>query len=144
MARAHLKTKAEDGDPKTFLASVVPEQRRCDGFELLDLFNEATGLTPRLWGTSIVGYGRYAYTYESGRSGEYFMTGFSPRKGQLSIYILPGYLDLDTMRARLGPHTAGKSCLYIKSLKEIDRAVLAEIITFGLAELRRHYDTWDD
>ena len=91
----------------------------------------------------IIGYGRYEYKYESGREGEFFLTGFSPRKANSTIYIMPGYQDLSEMLGRLGKHKAGKSCLYINKLKDIDIGVLEEIILFGLAYMRKNYKTFD-
>lgn len=101
-------------------------------------------MRPRMWGGSIVGYGRYDYRYESGREGSWFLTGFSPRKAALSVYIMPGYRDLGPMLTRLGKHKTGKSCLYINKLAHIDEAVLAEIIAEGVAYMRANYATHSD
>ncbi len=97
-----------------------------------------------MWGTSIIGYGRYEYKYESGREGEFMMTGFSPRKTSSTIYIMPGYQDLSEMLDRLGKHKTGKSCLYINKLSDVDLDVLEEIINFGLDYMRNKYTTHDD
>lgn len=143
MAKTDNKTQPTDVSPEAFLASVEPEQRRVDGLALLDLFNHVTGLVPQMWGPSIIGYGRYAYRYDSGREGEFFLTGFSPRRAALSIYILPGYRDLSDKLARLGKHKTGRSCLYINKLDDVYHAVLEEIIVDGLAYMRANYETWD-
>ncbi len=137
------KTQATDQSPQQFIESVEMPRRREDGLTLLTWFSEVTGLSPRLWGTSIVGYGRYHYQYDSGRSGEYMMTGFSPRKAAMSIYIMPGYRDMEEPLSRLGKHKTGKSCLYINRLTDIDMAVLEEIVTDGVAYMRKHYTTED-
>lgn len=134
---------AGDADPQTFLEKVEPAARRADGLALFELFNRVTGLAPRMWGPSMVGYGRYEYTYQSGRSGAYFMTGFSPRKANLSLYIMPGYDDLAEPLSRLGKYGTGKSCLYITRLDDVDEAVLGEIITGGMERLRTLHPCFD-
>lgn len=144
MTKATLKTSQNKQSPTAFIASVEHLQRRADAETLLALFNRVTGLKPRMWGDSIIGYGRYHYRYESGREGEYFMTGFSPRKANLSIYIMPGYQDLSPMLDRLGKHKVGKSCLYINKLIDVDLKVIEELILFGLSYMRDNYETWDE
>ena len=124
MAKAQLKTSPTGLSAEAFLAGVEPARRKADGAALLAFFNRVTGLAPKMWGPSIVGYGRYAYKYESGREGEYFLTGFSPRKAALSIYIMPGYRDMSEALARLGKHKTGKSCLYINTVADVDMDVL--------------------
>lgn len=132
---ADVKTTRNDQDPTVWLRSVEPERRRDEGLELDRLFREVTGWRPCMWGTSIVGYGAYDYTYASGRSGRWLATGFSPRKAKLSIYIMPGYTDFSAILDRLGPHSKGKSCLYITRLERVDREVLGELIRAGLDDL---------
>jgi hypothetical protein len=131
------KTQPSAIDPRDFLSTVQPERRREDGFALLDLFSETTRWQPRMWGPAIIGYGRYDYTYASGRSGSFLATGFSPRKAALAIYIMPGYQDYSAILSRLGPHRLGKACLYITRLDMVDRDVLAELIRAGLSDLAR-------
>ena len=143
MAKAKLKTTQNEKSVKEFIASVEYEQRQKDANTLLKLFNRVTGMKPKMWGTSIIGYGRYEYKYESGREGEFMMTGFSPRKANSTIYIMPGYQDLSDMLERLGKHKTGKSCLYINKLKDVDLDVLEEIIKFGLDYMRSKYKTYD-
>ena len=142
--KAELKTKPNAVDPRAFVSSVEHSQRRHDGLLLLELFDRVTALRPQMWGNSIIGYGRYAYTYESGHSGEFFLTGFSPRKTALTIYVMPGYRDLSEQLNRLGKHKTGKSCLYITKLVDIDMDVLGEIVRNGLDYMRANYKTWDD
>lgn len=135
MADPPNKTQATDADVAAFLDAVAPPVRRADGQALDVLFREVTGWAPRMWGPSLVGYGSYDYTYDSGRSGSMLATGFSPRKANLSIYIMPGYADFADILNRLGPHKLGKACLYVTRLERIDRDVLAELIRAGLADL---------
>ncbi|MEM1188010.1 MAG: DUF1801 domain-containing protein [Pseudomonadota bacterium] len=144
MANRDNKTRQTDISPAEFLETVEPLQRREDGKRLLPWFAGITGLAPRMWGDSMIGYGRYAYTYASGHSGEMFLTGFSPRKSALSLYVLPGYEDLGAQLRRLGKHKLGKSCLYIKRLDDVDIDVLEEIVRQGLDEMRLKYETWDE
>ena len=145
MAKAQNKTQVTKTDPSAFIAAVEPEKKKQDAAELLDFFNRVTGLKPQMWGPSIIGYGRYHYKYESGREGEFMMTGFSPRKQNLTVYILPGY-RYDSMKeklSRLGKHKLGKSCLYINKLADVDMDVLEEIVLEGLAYMRENYQTFE-
>lgn len=119
------------GDVAAFLAT-IPEPRRTDAEELTGLMADATGERPRLWGTSIVGFGAYHYHYATGREGDAVAVGFSPRRAALTLYLcgyLDGYADL---LERLGPHTAGKGCLYLKRLADTDRGVLSQIVRRSL------------
>lgn len=143
MAKSDNKTKQTKQSPRAFLKTVTPESRRKDGLALLKFFNGVTGLKPKMWGPSIIGYGRYHYKYDSGREGDFFLTGFSPRKAALTIYVMPGYRNLESKLRHLGPHKTGKSCLYIKSFDAVDHAVLKDIILDGLAYMRANYETWD-
>ena len=99
------------------------------------MFQDITGWKPRMWGPSMVGYGSYHYTYDSGRSGDFLATGFSPRKANMSIYIMPGYADFSDILARLGKHKIGKSCLYVNKLADIDLNVLQDLVRAGLEDL---------
>ncbi|MEO0424255.1 MAG: DUF1801 domain-containing protein [Pseudomonadota bacterium] len=146
MAKAKNKTVANDADVEGFIGAVEPARRREDAHALLEFFARVTGMKAKMWGASMVGYGRYAYTYESGREGEFLMTGFSPRKQSLSLYIMPGYEfeGMSEKLARLGKHKLGKSCLYVNKLADIDLDVLEEIVLAGMAKLRERWDTWDE
>jgi len=137
------KTLPTKVSPTDFLGQVQPARRREDGLILLEFFNRVTGLKPQMWGASMIGYGRYRYKYKSGREGEYFLTGFSPRKAALSVYIMPGYRDLEDKLARLGKHKIGQSCLYINKLDDIDMDVLEEIVRDGVAYMEKNYETFD-
>ena len=125
---AELKTKQTDESVEAFLNRIPDERRRKDCFLVLKLMKEATKSEPKMWGSSIVGFGPYRYKYESGREGEWFMTGFSPRKQNLTLYIMPGLERFGDLLSKLGKHKIGKSCLYINKLEEIDLSVLKELI----------------
>ncbi|MBE7452822.1 MAG: DUF1801 domain-containing protein [Kofleriaceae bacterium] len=103
------------------------------------LFRRVTGEPGRMWGASIVGYGRYAYTYPSGRSGEWMRTGFSPRAQNLTLYLMDGFAGREGLLRRLGPHGTGRSCLYVKRLDELDLGVLEQLVRASLDGLRRRY-----
>ncbi len=122
-----------------FIASVGHSTRRADAERLNALFQDLTGWAPCMWGPSIIGYGQYHYVYDSGREGDFLATGFSPRKSNLSIYVMPGYQDYAEILGRLGKHKLGKSCLYVNKLADIDLAVLAELIRAGLTDLAKIY-----
>ena len=125
---AELKTRPSRRSVEAFLRRVKDERRRRDAFSLLRLMREATGSEPEMWGDSIVGFGRYQYRYESGREGEWFLTGFSPRKQDLTLYIMSGFDRYDALLKKLGNHKTGKSCLYLKSLSEVDLPTLKKLI----------------
>lgn len=144
MATSNNKTTPSKAGVEAFLGSVEHDTRRADGFALFELFNRVTSLKPKMWGPSIVGYGRYHYKYESGREGDFLITGFSPRKSALSIYIMPGYRDMSEKLERLGKHRIGKSCLYISKLADIDLNVLEEIVLDGIAYMKTRYDVFDE
>ncbi|MEM6382565.1 MAG: DUF1801 domain-containing protein [Pseudomonadota bacterium] len=140
MAETQNKTQATDNDVSTYLATVEPEQKRADASALDTLFRRVTGWEPVLWSSNMVGYGRYRYRYASSHEGEWFATGFAPRKANLSIYIMPGYADFGDILSRLGKHKKGKSCLYLNKLADADETVLAELIAAGLADLRAKWE----
>lgn len=146
MAKANNKTQATSVDPQDFIAAVEPDKKKVDAEALLAFFNRVTGLQPKMWGPSIIGYGRYHYKYESGREGEFMLTGFSPRKQNLTLYVMPGYRfgEMQEKLSRLGKHKLGKSCLYINKLADVDMDVLEEIVTEGVAYMRETYETWDE
>jgi len=135
MDMAQNKTKATDENVMEFILQAEPERRREDARVLLDIFAEITGYRAKMWGPSIIGFGSYHYTYESGREGDSLATGFSPRKANLVLYIMPGYTDFSAILGRLGKFKKGKSCLYINKLADIDLDVLRELIQAGLTDL---------
>ena len=146
MAKADNKTKPTDVAPEDYVAAIEHNRRREDGEELLKFFGRVTGLKPKMWGPSLIGYGRYYYKYDSGREGEMLMTGFSPRKANLVMYIMPGYRSeaMQDKLSRLGKHKLGKSCLYINKLADVDMDVLEEIVRDGVSYMRENYKTWDE
>lgn len=127
------KTRAAAFDPDWF-DGLDPPSRGAEGRALREMFARATGWEPRMWGPSIVGFGRYVYRYDSGHSGETFVTGFSPRKAEISLYGLA--LSRADLLAALGPHRAGKGCLYVRRLSAVDPAVLTALIAAGVADTR--------
>lgn len=133
------KTTSAALDRDVWLAGVLPA-RRDEAERLLAIFGEVTGWEPRLWGPSMVGFGRYAYRYDSGQSGESLATGFSPRKTELSVYILPGGGEFGGLLARLGPHRMAKACLYIRRLSAVDEGVLRALIRAGLEDLATRWE----
>jgi len=133
---AELKTQRTDDDVEAFLAEIADERRRADARAVCALMSELAGEPPALWGTSMVGFGSYSYTYASGRSGEWFAVGFAPRKQALTLYLIDGFGDYEELLTRLGPHKTGKSCLHIKRLDEVDEDVLRELIARSLAHVR--------
>jgi hypothetical protein len=139
MSTAQNKTRVTATDPAGFIASIDHPTRRADAETLDRLFRRVTGFLPRMWGPTMIGYGQYHYRYDSGREGDFLATGFSPRKANLSIYILPGYADFGPILSRLGKHRTGKSCLYVNRLADIDLAVLEELIRAGLEDLGRRW-----
>ena len=132
---AENKTRPTEVSVAEFLNAIPHPTRRADGLALDALFRKVTGYTPQMWGPTMVGYGSYDYVYETGHSGTSLATGFSPRKANLVLYILPGYARLGDMLTRLGKHKIGKSCLYINKLADVDMDVVAEIIRAGLDDL---------
>ena len=131
------KTIPTEIDPADFVASVEHDVRRGDAEVLLELMERLSGCPPKMWGPSIVGYDEYHYVYESGREGDFLKVGFSPRKANMVLYLLPGYDEAGEMLDRLGKHKIGKSCLYINKLADVDLAVLEELIVAALA----HFDS---
>tara|TARA_R110002072_G_scaffold62377_1_gene156214 strand:- start:568 stop:1002 length:435 start_codon:yes stop_codon:yes gene_type:complete len=143
MARADNKTKLTSVTPRAYISGLDEGRRKREADILLPWFETVTGLKGRMWGPSMIGFGRYHYKYDSGREGDFMMTGFAPRKAAMTLYIMPGYRDMSETLARLGPHRIGKSCLYINRLESVDMDVLAEIVTDGVAYMRANYETWD-
>ena len=145
MAKYELKTKVNDADVVKFVGAVENETRRSDAEQLLDIYAEVTGLEPKMWGASIIGYGSYSYETKSGCAGDMCRAGFSPRKANLALYLMGGYSnpetqqEMDAMRAKLGKHKTGASCLYINKLADVDVDVLKRMIEFDLGWMDRKY-----
>ena len=132
-----LKTKVNDADVVAFLNGVADERKRQDCFAVLELMRRVTGAEPKMWGDSIVGFDSYRYIYATGRSGDWPITGFSPRAQNITLYIMAGFDQYDVLLARLGKHKIGKSCLYIKRLTDVDLTVLEELVALSVEHMRR-------
>lgn len=130
------KTRPTQQDVGGFLAQIADPQQRADCQALCALLSEEAGAEPQLWGSSIVGFGSYHYRYASGREGDWPLVGLSPRKGSTTVYLCPGLEQHSDLLARLGKHTIGKGCLYIKRLSEIDQAALRELVQRAVAQQR--------
>ncbi len=129
-----------DSDVGAFIQAVPDERRRADARVVLDLLRRTTGYPPVMWGPSIVGFGSYHYRYASGREGDFLIVGFSPRKAATTVYLYGGFEDRTDVLARLGPHSIGKGCLYLKRVTDIDLAVLEELIMSSV-QAAREVDT---
>lgn len=136
---AEPKTKPTKQSVSAFLKSVADEQKREDAQKLVELMRAATKEDPVMWGPSIVGFGSYRYQYGSGREGDWPITGFSPRKQNLVVYVMPGFAEYEDLLAKLGKHTTGASCLYIKRLSDIHLPTLKTIVTRSVAAMRKKY-----
>lgn len=135
---AELKTKPNDGDVQAFLISIEDDQKRRDAKELVRLMSELTGENPVMWGDSIIGFGTYRYANGSGKEQSWFLTGFSPRKQSISLYIMSGFSRSQGLLDQLGKHKVGKACLYINKLAEVDEDILKELITQSIRSLKEN------
>ena len=132
---AELKTKPTTASVSAFLDAIEDDERRKDCLTVAKIMKKATGAEPRMWGPSIIGFGDHRYKYESGRELDWFLTGFSPRKRELTLYIMPGFERYDALMAKLGKYKTGKSCLYIKRLADIDLKVLQTLVESSVAHM---------
>ena len=137
---AELKTKVSNANVKDFLNTIEPESKRQDAFTLLELFEKITGEKAKLWGTSIIGFGQYHYeSTRSAQKGDWPLTGFSPRKANLTVYIMPGFKEYQDLLDKLGKYKTSVSCLYIKKLADIDIQILSKIIEKGYTDMKEKY-----
>lgn len=136
---AALKTRPGDAGVDAFLDSVDNENRREDARRVVAMMQRVTQEPPRMWGDRIVGFGSYHYRYASGREGDWPLVGLSPGKRNLTLYIMPGFDDYQTLLARLGKHRTGKSCLYLNKLQGIDMRALEDLVRQSVADMRRRY-----
>ncbi len=136
---AELKTKVNKASVEKFLNGVKDEQKRKDSFTILEIMKKITKEDPKMWGPSIVGFGKYHYKYESGREGDMCITGFSPRKNALTIYIMPGFKRYDDLMIKLGKYNTGVSCLYVKKLGDVDMKVLTKLIGESFKYMKKKY-----
>lgn len=134
------KTQPNNSNVNAFLDSVAEDKKRADSFKLLKIMQEITNESPKMWGSSIIGFGNYHYKYESGREGDFFIVGFSPRKQNLTLYIMPGFERYEKLMADLGKYKTGKSCLYIKSLDDVDMKILKELISDSVSYMNNKYN----
>jgi hypothetical protein len=132
---AELKTKKTKASVEGFLARIPDAKQREDALTVLKLMKQLTKTKPKMWGKSMVGFGEYHYKYASGHEGDCFLTGFSPRKGNLTLYIMPGFERYKDLMNKLGKFKTGKSCLYIKRLADVDLDALRELIRSAVADL---------
>lgn len=133
------KTKETDSNVTAFIETVENPKKRDDAYALLNIFSETTGFPAKMWGSSIIGFGSYHYKYKSGHEGDAPLVGFSPRKANISLYFATGDADREALLIRLGKYTAGKGCVYIKRISDIDVEVLKELITQSVVFLRETY-----
>ena len=136
---AENKTKATDDSVDDYIASRANAQQHADCRELMALFNKITGQKPRMWGPSMVGYGSYRYTYESGRTGEMPLAAFAVRGRDLVVYVLAAGKERESLLSRLGKHKIGKSCLYFRQLADLDKSVLEQLVVNSITEVKQLY-----
>lgn len=134
---AELKTKLNDASVEDFLNTVSDEQIRADCFEIAKIMKQVTKAEPKMWGSSIVGFGSYHYKGASGREGDWMLVGFSPRKQNLTLYIMAGFDRYDELMKKLGKFSTGKSCLYIKKLADVDKKVLKELVSESVQFMKK-------
>jgi hypothetical protein len=136
---AENKTKPTKASVSSFLDSIDDPQKKADARKVAAIMRRVTGKRARMWGSSIVGYGEYHYKYASGREGDWALTGFSPRKQNLAIYIMPGFDEFPELMGRLGKYKTGKSCLYLNKLDDVDPDVLENLIGESIKVMRKRY-----
>ncbi|MCE7995289.1 MAG: DUF1801 domain-containing protein [Roseivirga sp.] len=139
MAKAKNKTTENEASVDDFLNAIPDETKRADCLRIRAIMEEISGEVPKMWGTSIVGFGNYHYKYESGREGDFMKVGFSPRAQNVTLYIMPGFGRYEDLMAKLGKHKIGKSCLYVKKLADVDEGVLKELIVESYAYMTNKY-----
>jgi hypothetical protein len=137
MAKAELKTKVNDASVTKFIEGVADEAKRNDCFEILKLMKQVTKEEPKMWGASIVGFGSYHYKGASGREGDWMLTGFSPRKQALTVYLMHGFDAHKDLLKKLGKYKTGMGCLYIKTLDDVDRKVLKQLVTASVKRMKQ-------
>ena len=136
-----MKTQPTPASVNAFLDTLDDDAKREDSKTVAALMADITGAPAVMWGTSIVGFGQYHYRYASGREGDFFETGFAPRKRALTLYVMDGFSEYDALLSKLGKFTTGKSCLYVKRLADVDQAVLRKLVERSVAAIRKKYPT---
>jgi len=137
---AENKTQQTKASVAAFLNAIDNKQKRSDCKKIAAMMRKATGSRARMWGTAIVGYGNYHYEYASGCEGDWVLVGFSPRKQNLVVYIMPGFKDFSVLMKKLGKYKTGKSCLYIKKLEDVDEGILEKLIDRSVKVMRKRYE----
>lgn len=137
---AELKTRQNDASVSDFLNSIDDEQKRRDSCRIVEIMKEVTKEQPRMWGSSIIGFGSYHYRYKSGREGDWMKTGFSPRKQNLTVYAMCDVKKFNELLSRLGKHKTGKGCLYIKKLDDVNADVFRELVTETFEYMTQKFD----
>lgn len=138
---AENKTKPTKASVAAFINSIEDKQKRRDVRKVAAMMRAATGSRARMWGANIVGFGEYHYKYASGREGNFMITGFSPRKQALTVYVIPGFKHFESLMGKLGKYKTGKSCLYIKKLPDVDEKILERLIVSSVKHMRKNYET---
>lgn len=138
---AENKTQPTKASVASFINSIDSIEMRRDVKKVAAMMRDATGSRARMWGANIVGYGQYHYKYDSGREGDFMITGFSPRKQALTLYVIPGFKHFESLMNKLGKYKTGKSCLYIKRLSDVDEKVLQRLIAASVKHMRKKYNT---
>jgi hypothetical protein len=135
------KTQKNKASVTAFLNAIEDKQKKSDAKKIAAMMRRASGSRARMWGTAIVGFGSYHYKYASGREGDWMLVGFSPRKQNLVVYIMPGFKDFGALMKKLGKYKTGKSCLYINKLEDIDESILGNLIDRSVKLMRKRYET---
>lgn len=138
---AELKTRPTTASVTSFIAAIEDREKRADTKKVCSMMRKATGKRARMWGSSIIGFGTYQYSNSAGKQFEWPITGVSPRKQALTVYIMPGFSRFQPLMKKLGKYTTGKSCLYIKRLSDVDEAVLQQLIDASVERMRQVYKT---
>lgn len=136
---AENKTQPTGQSVESFINALEDQQKTADSYSLIELMKDVTGCEPKMWGPSIIGFDQYHYKYESGREGNFLKVGFSPRKRELSIYLMCSFDKNEELMKKLGKHRTGKSCLYVKKLKDIDMDVLKELVEESVKFVEEKY-----
>jgi len=137
MAKAEPKTKVNDASVTEFLNSVADQQKRNDCFEIVKMMQQITKEEPKMWGSSMVGFGSYHYKGKSGREGDWLLIGFSPRKQALTLYLTGGFDTHAALLKKLGKFTTGMGCLYVKTLEDVDKKVLKELLQASVKKMKQ-------
>jgi hypothetical protein len=138
---AENKTQPTNSSVTAFINGIEDKERRAGARKISAMMRKVTGARPKMWGSSIVGFGQYHYKYASGREGDFILTGFSARKQALTIYVMTGFEGVDSIMSKLGKYKTGKSCLYIKRLSDVDQKLLQRLISRSVQYMRKNYET---